>query len=199
MNDTEKFLFDLNGVSAASAATPCLPLPCLPAASRMEGRGLEAERIEEHRAIAERNGARIIADPGIALDVITHQQATFTTRDLARFVHRHSDGKDQFDAVMSAMRGSPDLVALGKDGRGEERFTSRQMIDTEQRLQRASELIAEREQHAVNERDRDAALTRAAELGLVLSGEQRAAFEHVTGERGLSVVVGYAAILSQET
>jgi ATP-dependent exoDNAse (exonuclease V) alpha subunit len=48
-----------------------------PAASRMEGRGLEAERIEEHRAIAERNGARIIADPAIALDAITHQQATF--------------------------------------------------------------------------------------------------------------------------
>ncbi|UYV15691.1 Ti-type conjugative transfer relaxase TraA [Porphyrobacter sp. ULC335] len=163
-----------------------------PAASRMEGRGLEAERIEEHRAIAERNGARIIADPAIALDAITHQQATFTTRDLARFVHRHSDGKDQFDQVMSAVRRSPDLVALGKDGRGEERFTSRQMIDTEQRLQRASELMAERKQHAVNERGRDAALARAAERGLILSGEQRTAFERVTGECGLGVVVGYA-------
>ncbi|MGB3469548.1 MAG: Ti-type conjugative transfer relaxase TraA [Erythrobacter sp.] len=163
-----------------------------PAASRMEGRGLEAERIEEHRAIAERNGARIIADPSIALDAITHQQATFTNRDLARFVHRHSDRKDQFDQVMSAVRQSPDLVALGKDGRGEERFTSRKMIDTEQRLQRASELMAERRRHDVNERSRDAALARAAERGLVLSGEQRAAFEHVTGERGLSVVVGYA-------
>jgi Ti-type conjugative transfer relaxase TraA len=163
-----------------------------PAASRMEGRGLEAERIEEHRAIAERNGARIIADPGIALDAITHSQATFTTRDLARFVHRHSDGKDQFDAVMSAVRNAPELVALGKDGRGEERFTSRQMIETEQRLQRASELMAERQQHAVNEHGRDAALARAAQRGLVLSGEQRAAFEHVTGERGLGVVVGYA-------
>lgn len=163
-----------------------------PAASRMEGRGLEPERIEEHRAIAERNGARIIADPGIALDAITHQQATFTNRDLARFVHRHSDGKEQFDEVMSAVRRSPDLVALGKDGRGEERFTSRQMIETEQRLQRASELLAERRQHVVNERGRDAALARTAERGLVLSGEQRAAFEHVTGERGLSVVVGYA-------
>jgi Ti-type conjugative transfer relaxase TraA len=163
-----------------------------PAASRMEGRGLEAERIEEHRAIAERNGARIIADPSIALDAITHQQATFTTRDLARFVHRHSDGKDQFDAVMSAVRSAPDLVALGKDGRGEDRFTSRQMIDTEQRLERASELMAARRQHAVNERSRDAALERAAERSLVLSGEQRTAFEHVTGERGLSVVVGYA-------
>jgi Ti-type conjugative transfer relaxase TraA len=163
-----------------------------PAASRMEGRGLEAERIEEHRAIAERNGARIIADPTIALDAITHQQATFTNRDLARFVHRHSDGKEQFDNVMSAVRQSPDLVALGKDGRGEERFTSRQMIETEQRLQRASELMAERQQYAVNERSRDGALARAAERGLVLTGEQRAAFEHVTGERGLGVVVGYA-------
>ncbi|MFL0670473.1 MAG: Ti-type conjugative transfer relaxase TraA [Erythrobacter sp.] len=163
-----------------------------PAASRMEGRGLEAERIEEHRAIAERNGARIIADPTIALDAITHQQATFTTRDLARFVHRHSDGKEQFDAVMSAVRRSPDLVALGKDGRGEERFTSRQMIETEQRLQRASELMAERRRHDVTERSRDAALERAVDRGLVLSGEQRTAFEHVTGECGLSVVVGYA-------
>ncbi len=163
-----------------------------PAASRMEDRGLEAERIEEHRAIATRNGARIIADPTVALDAITHQQATFTTRDLARFVHRHSDGKEQFDAVMGAVRSAPDLVALGKDGRGEERFTSRQMIETEQRLQRASELIAERKQHAVTERSRDAALARAGEHGLVLTGEQRAAFEHVTGERGLSVVVGYA-------
>jgi Ti-type conjugative transfer relaxase TraA len=163
-----------------------------PAASRMEGRGLEAERIEEHRAIAARNGARIIADPTIALDAITHQQATFTNRDLARFVHRHSDGKEQFDQVMSAVRSAPDLVALGKDGRGEDRFTSRQMIDTEQRLQRASELMAERQQHAVNELGRDAALARAAERGLVLSGEQRAAFDHVIGERGLSVVIGYA-------
>lgn len=163
-----------------------------PAASRMDGRGLEAERIEEHRAIATRNGARIIADPGIALNAITHQQATFTNRDLARFVHRHSDGKEQFDQVMSAVRRSPDLVELGKDGRGEERFTSRQMIATEQRLERASELMAERRLHAVDERGRDAALARAAERGLVLSGEQRAAFEHVTDERGLSVVVGYA-------
>jgi Ti-type conjugative transfer relaxase TraA len=163
-----------------------------PAASRMEGRGLEAERIEEHRQIAERNGARIIADPAIALDAITHQQATFTTRDLARFVHRHSDGKEQFDEVMSAVRRSPALVALGKDGRGEERFTSRQMIETEQRLQRTSELMAERTDHRVNQLGRDAALARAAERGLVLSGEQRVAFEHVTGGRGLSLVVGYA-------
>jgi Ti-type conjugative transfer relaxase TraA len=159
-----------------------------PAASRMGERGLESERIEDHRAIAQRNGERIIANPSVALDAITHQQATFTKRDVAMFVHRHTDGKDQYDRAMSTVRASPDLVALGKDGRGDDRFTSRDMIETEQRLQRASELMAERERHRVDEKDRAAALAR----GLVMTGEQRAAFDHVTGERGLSVGVGYA-------
>lgn len=163
-----------------------------PAAQRMGTRGLEAERIEDHREIARRNGERIIADPRVALDAITHQQATLTRRDLAMFVHRHTDGKEQFDLCVSAVRASPELVELGKDRRGEDRFTSREMIETEQRLQRASLLMTERERHRVNDHERDAARARAAERGLVLSGEQRAAFEHVTDGYGLGVVIGYA-------
>ena len=108
-----------------------------PAASRMGVRGLEAERIDEHAAIAQRNGERIIANPDVALDAITHSQATFTKRDLAMFVHRHSADKDQFDLAMSAVQASPDLVALGQDGRGNDRFTSRDMIEVEARLERA--------------------------------------------------------------
>ncbi|WP_371431963.1 Ti-type conjugative transfer relaxase TraA [Novosphingobium sp.] len=161
-------------------------------AQRMERQGQLADRAEIHREIARENGERIIADPRLALDAITHQQATFTNRDMAMFIHRHSDGQEQFNAALSALRGSPDLIALGKDGRGEERFTSREMIETEQRLQRAAEAMAERERHRVGESDREAALRSAAERGLDLSGEQRAAFEHVTDRQGLSVVVGYA-------
>ncbi|UXC91408.1 Ti-type conjugative transfer relaxase TraA [Sphingobium sp. RSMS] len=161
-------------------------------AQRIEQAGHLADRAELHREIARENGERIIANPGIALDAITHQQATFTTRDMAMFVHRHSDGQDQFNAAMSAVRGSPDLIALGKDGRGEDRFTSREMIEAEQRLQLAAELMAERERHRVSEGDREGALRAAAARGLDLSGEQRAAFDHATDGRDLSVVVGYA-------
>ena len=161
-------------------------------AHRMDREGLEPDRIDLHREIARTNGERIIAHPEIALDAITKQQATFTNRDLAMFVHRHSDGKEQFDQVLSAVRTSPDLIVLGKDGHGEDRFTSREMIETEQRLSQAAQMIAERERHRVDEKQRTSALSRAAERGLALSGEQRAAFEHVTDARGLSVVVGYA-------
>ncbi|RPF72456.1 Ti-type conjugative transfer relaxase TraA [Aurantiacibacter spongiae] len=163
-----------------------------PAASRISGRGLEAERIEEHRAIAQRNGERIIANPSLALDAITHQQATFTKRDLAAFVHRHSDGKEQFDAAYSAVRSSTNLIALGEDGRGRDRFTSRAMIETEKRLHRAADAMAQRDRHSVNDVQRNAAFAKASKRSLVLSGEQKSALEHVTNSKGLAVVVGYA-------
>ncbi len=162
-------------------------------AQRIEGEGIEAaDRADMHREIARNNGARIIADPSVALDAITHQQSTFTRRNMAMFAHRHSDGIEQFNAVMGAMRSSPDLVELGKDGRGEDRFTTREMIETEQRLHRAAELMAEKERHEVGDRDREAALALAEARCLVLSGEQAEALAHVTDGRDLGVVVGYA-------
>ncbi|WP_227339774.1 Ti-type conjugative transfer relaxase TraA [Sphingopyxis sp. P8] len=163
-----------------------------PAASRMVEQGLEADRAEEHLDIARRNGEKLLANPSLALDTITHNQATFTNRDLAMFVHRHSAGTIQFDAVMGAVKASPDLIALGKDGRGEERFTSRAMIETEQRLERATAMLDARRNHGVAERHRERALARASARGLHLSLEQRGALEHVTSARGISNVVGYA-------
>jgi Ti-type conjugative transfer relaxase TraA len=163
-----------------------------PAASRMGIGGLEAERIAEHAEIARRNGERIIADPGIALDAITHNQATFTKRDLAMFVHRRSEGKVQFDQAMSAVQSSPDLVALGQDGKGEDRFTSKAMIEVEARLERTTDIMAARNLHSVSDRDRERALSSAEARGLVLSGEQRDAFDHATNGKDLGVVIGYA-------
>src|SRR5450432_550190 len=156
-------------------------------AQRIEGDGIEADRAAVHREIARGNGARIIADPSLGLDAITQQQSTFTRRDMAVFAHRHSDGIEQFNEVMGAMRNAPDLVELGKDARGEDRFTTRDMIEAEQRLHRAAELMAERERHEVNGTDKRAALARAEARGFALSGEQAEALAHVTKGRDLNV------------
>ncbi|MEH2614341.1 Ti-type conjugative transfer relaxase TraA [Bradyrhizobium sp. AZCC 1693] len=162
-------------------------------AQRIEREGIEAtDRVEVHREIARGNGARIIANPSLALDAITQQQSTFTRRDMAKFAHRHSEGIDQFSEVMGAMRDAPDLVELGQDGRGEDRFTTRQMIEAEQRLHRAAESMAERERHEVNDGHRQAALAHAEQRGLALSGEQADALARVTDARDLSIVVGHA-------
>ncbi|MEP6867294.1 MAG: Ti-type conjugative transfer relaxase TraA [Novosphingobium sp.] len=163
-----------------------------PAASRRPEQGLEAERIEDHVRIARENGEKIIANPDIALDAITRSQATFTTRDLATFAFRHSDGKEQFDQVMGAVRASPELVALGKDGRDQERFTSRDMIAVEARLERASDELAGADRHFVAGTRVYRALEAAEGRGLTLSREQRDALGRITGSDGLASVVGYA-------
>ncbi|MCD2317583.1 Ti-type conjugative transfer relaxase TraA [Sphingomonas sp. IC-11] len=149
-------------------------------------------RADDHLRIARENGDKIVADPNVALDAITRQQATFTTRDLAVFAFRHSDGKEQFDRVMAAVRASPELVALGKDGRDQERFTSREMIATEARLERAGDELARGAGHGVSVSHRARALEAAEGRGLVLSSEQRDAFNHITEGQGLASVIGYA-------
>ncbi len=163
-----------------------------PAGQRRAERGEDAERAADHLRIARDNGARIIAEPGIALDAITRQQSTFTTHDLAMFVHRHSDGKEQFDRVLASVRASPQIVALGEDGRGRERFTSRDMLDVEARLERAAEGLADGRRHRVDRAGQDLALSAAADRGMRLGDEQGDALRHVTGDRDLALIVGYA-------
>ncbi len=161
-------------------------------AQRIDGDGSPADRAELHREIARENGARIIANPSLALEAISHQQSTFTQRDMARFAHRHSDGTDQFNAVNNAIRSGPDLVGLGQDGRGNARFTTRAMIEAEQRLHLAAKVLAEKQRHDVGDADRKAALARAEARGLVLSREQADALTQITTGRDLGLVVGHA-------
>lgn len=163
-----------------------------PAAQRMEIGGKEAERTQEHLEIARENGAKIIGDPTIALDAITRQQATFTRQDLARFIHRHSADQEQFNAAFSKVLSSPELVSLGEDDRGRLRFTSRDLVETELKLYRASEKLSHNLGHGVSDRLREEALSRAAERGITLSVEQVAAVEHLTEPKDLGLVIGYA-------
>src|SRR3954464_10815248 len=158
-----------------------------PAGARRDERGEAAERAAEHRVIAQRNGERIAVDPDLALNALTQQQSMFTRQDLARLVDRHTDGAEQFARVMAKVESSAEIVRLGEDGRGRERFTTRAMLAAEGRMERAAERLSGAHRQGVGASAQDVAL-RDRELG----DQQRAAFAHDTGERDLALVVGYA-------
>ena len=163
-----------------------------PAGMRREQRDEASERAEEHREIARRNGETIIEDPGVVLDAVTRQHATFTRRDLARFVSRHTVDRAQFDMAMAKAEAAPELVRLGTDGRGEARFTTQAMLMAEQRMERAGAAMARRDGHLVS-RVAGLQVMRAAEQGgLTLGEEQKVAVQHVTSGPDLALVVGYA-------
>jgi Ti-type conjugative transfer relaxase TraA len=163
-----------------------------PAGARRAERGEDAERRAEHDAIARRNGERIAADPAVALDALTRQQSTFTRHDLARFVSRHTDGADQFAAVMARVKAAPELVRLGQDGRARERFTTREMLTAERRMEEAGAALAGSRGHRADPVAVDRAVRLATEDGLRLGEEQERAVAHVTAGRDLALVVGYA-------
>jgi Ti-type conjugative transfer relaxase TraA len=163
-----------------------------PAGIRREDREKESERAAEHREIARRNGDKLLEEPAIALRALTQQHSTFSRQDLARFVNRHSDGAEQFASVVAKVEAAPELVRLGEDTRGRERFTTREMLETERRMERAGAVLAERERHGITMASALQGKVEADRVGLVLGPEQAAALEHVTNRGDLALVVGYA-------
>jgi len=163
-----------------------------PAAARSEARGRASERADQHRDIARRNGERLLRNPAAALEALTHTQETFTRHDLARFVFRHTDGKDQFDRLHARILASPDLVPLGTDERGREHFTSRDLIRAQEAMLWASDRLESRSHHAITVRSGVAARAEMAALGRPLGDEQVLAVAHVLSAGCLAAVVGYA-------
>jgi Ti-type conjugative transfer relaxase TraA len=146
-----------------------------------------AERIAENQRIARENGETIIADPTVALHALTQQRATFTHHDIAKYLHTRTDGAAQFDAAYFKVTTSKEIVTLGLDDRRRMRYTTRDMLAAEKSLLSRSAAMATRRGHAVAPHRQASVLTPS-----ILTQEQRAAFEHVTGEGDVKAIVGVA-------
>ncbi len=146
------------------------------------------DRVREQREIASENGRRILADPRIALSALTHHQASFSERDIAKYLHTRTGGLEQFQAALLKVTTSLELVALGRDDRGQMRFSSREMVSVERSLLDRAERHARNAGHGVSIAHQEQALVQGREL----SSEQREAFRHITDAGDLSVVIGVA-------
>lgn len=145
------------------------------------------ERIAEQQRIARENGEQILADPTRALKAMTHHQATFTDHDIAKFLHTRTDGAEQFQAAYVKVTTSPELIALGRDDRGRQRYTSAEMLQVEAQMLGDAERMIQRRAHGVGQSQQKAALSQGA-----LSAEQRSAFAELVGEGDVKALVGVA-------
>jgi Ti-type conjugative transfer relaxase TraA len=162
------------GLSHERQSTPDLP-------------GFLADRVAEQQRIAGANGVQIIAEPTIALKALSHQNATFTHHDVARFLHTRTENAEQFQSAYLKVTTSPELVALGTDDRGVRRFTTREMFHLERDLLIHAEQLSGRDNHGVDTRRKTAVLTQHS-----LSLEQERAVHEVTSRGDLKSLVGVA-------
>lgn len=150
-------------------------------------------KVEEHQQIARENGEKILQDPSVALKAITQQQATFTHHDLARFVNRHTLDAEQFQVVYDKLKTSDQITALGTDEKGQERFTTREMLTIEKQML-GNITTLQNDGHEVPNRETAAPISNLTtnESNNGLSQEQQAALEHLTNLGDIKCLVGYA-------
>ena len=130
---------------------------------------------------------QIIAEPTIALKALSHTNATFTHHDVAKFLHTRTENAAQFQQAYLKVTTSSELLPLGLDEQGRQRFTSRDMLTAERSMLQTADELAQRAKHHVDPKRRTAVLTQYR-----LSAEQERAVIEVTTCGDLKALTGVA-------
>jgi len=143
------------------------------------------ERAEQIRR-ANEEAAR---DPEQVLAALTRHNATFTERDLDRYLAKHLDAAGERAAVKAQVLERDEVVALydRETGAAAGRFTTRPVREQEQGALADAAEIAERRTEAVS-----APAARTALVGQDLRPDQHAAFDFAIDAGGLKIIEGRA-------
>ncbi|KAB2914560.1 MAG: AAA family ATPase [Hyphomicrobiaceae bacterium] len=153
-----------------------------------QGNGQRLHRKAWERKRAAKLEAERAAMPLAILEALTHNHATFTAAQLAAAVTASTGTPQEFAELMKRVRQHAEFIEL-KDADGEKKYTSKSLLELEQRMARNAGLLAGINRHAVADRHKAAALAKYAGAE---QEQAREALTHLLDARGLSVVVGYA-------
>ena len=149
----------------------------------------ESEANERAREIARAN-SEAARDPSSVLEALTRNNATFSERDLDRYLSRHIGDEAERAGVHAKVLSHDEMVPLHERETGEAsgRFTTRRVRAEEREALREARALADARHHkAVPESAKRRALAEKS-----LREDQLAAFEHATAEGGLKIIEGRA-------
>ena len=140
------------------------------------------EAIERENALAAR-------EPRKVLEVLTRNNATFTERDVDRFLAKHLVDEAEHLAVKAKVLGAEGTLSLHDRETREEtgRYTTRAVRDQERAALADAEAVARMGHGEIGKR-----AVREAMGSRTLREDQKAAFEHAVGSGGLKIVEGRA-------
>lgn len=131
---------------------------------------------------------RFLKNPALVLRLMTWQTSTFTRRALVQFLLDHTPDHEVFSQIMEKISTCPDLVQVGRDRTGQDRFSSAELVATEEAIVKLAHFMnTEMFDYPVSLED--AALA-CANPGL--SDEQVAAARGMIRNTNIAILVGYA-------
>jgi Ti-type conjugative transfer relaxase TraA len=150
-------------------------------------RRADSEAVERAAVLRQANEAAA-RDPAQVLAVLTRNNATFTERELDRYLARHIEPEDARAVAKAAVLGHGELLALHDRATGEvvERWTTRTVRAQELSTLADGAVLAGG--HAAVPADHAAAALASRRL----RDDQRGAFEHAVAAGGLKLIEGRA-------
>jgi Ti-type conjugative transfer relaxase TraA len=147
----------------------------------------ESDRLSEYLNIRRENGRLILADPDRALKHLSHYDVVFREKDIDNFARMHTVDEKQFRQVKAVLMGSPELVAIGENEKGQQLYTTTTMIQNEKEmLSRADEL------NTSNHHDVDSTIINQTIRNYTMTREQEEGFRHMTQGGDIAVLIGRA-------
>ena len=153
---------------------------------RMRAADAEANVRADETARANAKAAR---DPEQVLVTLTRNNATFSERDVERYLAKHIESRAERETVKGKVLGHAEVLALHDRDTGEiaERFTTKTVRAQEERALADAADVAAARNGGVSRRAQAAAFANRN-----LRPDQRAAFEHAVAAGGLKIVEGRA-------
>ncbi|EJC74147.1 Ti-type conjugative transfer relaxase TraA [Rhizobium leguminosarum bv. trifolii WSM2012] len=170
----------------------------------LAGKGRELYFAPADLARRQEMADRLLAVPELLLKELGHERSTFDEKDIAKALHRYVDDPTDFANIRARLMASDQLVMLkpqeidAETGKVSEPavFTTRDILRVEYDMAHSAQILLKRDGFAVSRKHVDAAI-KTVERGdpdrsFRLDAEQVDAVRHVTGDSGITAVVGLA-------
>jgi ATP-dependent exoDNAse (exonuclease V) alpha subunit len=127
------------------------------------------------------------------LSKIEAHHSVFGEREIAQALSAHTDHAELFAAAVLELKASDQVIALGVGDDGRERFTTRSMLELENKVLQITDELRNRSGFAISTQTITSTLAAyEKQMGKTLTEEQRAAVLHMTQPNAIACLVGRA-------
>ncbi len=137
-------------------------------------RSINIERKEQSREIALNN-------PEYIINFLTLKESVFTIKDIESVAYKNSKSTEEYNQIITNVLNHKDLVKLGVGYSGKESFTSRNVLNKEQKLFLSVDSLMKNNTHRVKEINIE---------NSTLNQEQISAVKHIVNSNDIALVIG---------
>ncbi|WP_375685126.1 Ti-type conjugative transfer relaxase TraA [Bartonella sp. AP172QHHD] len=166
-------------------------------AHAMSKKGLASNAVQANEKIKQRSVEKIKENPNEVLKLISFEKSTFNRGDLAKIINRYVDNANDFNDIMVRLEQSNNLIKI-KDHSNPHKiiYSTKEILKNEYDMERCVVSLSQTTGHGVKDRQVLEAIKSVENKDksnkFKFSEEQRLAVHHITDDKGIAAVVGYA-------